>query len=622
MMAQLSRSEIDNDQLPPLCVCCGRPTELFKDRVFTWHPWWVYSFLLLAILPYFVVRWSAARRWTVRLPLCRRHRYHWAWRRAVFWGSSILGISLMGIGLGLGTHWDTGGGEGLIGAGCMVLTYAPFLYIGFRETMIRAGAMTSDRITLKAVSARFTMALQQARQSRGEQPTVRRCAGCGLKSALLTAFRRHGRRLYCPRCFERRHLGGFKIILLAKAAVGVAGLVLVVLASAGLASEGLRPFGWLLLNLFLLFAFQVLVILPHEAGHALATWLLGARVFSVWVGLGKTVVEIQLGKVKLEVKRFPVGGLTFVGHPDVRHYRLKQLLIVLAGPLVNAGPLAALWVCVPPGSWRAENLGAGLAPAFTFFVANLIVLVVNLFPIRVRMGDLWVALDGLALLTLPFVSRATVGQVHALYFIQEGEVCRNARRYDQAAAWYERGLACYPEDLLNRFYLGLALAQGKQFERARREWLVVLGRADLDPQVRAVVLTNLAEVNLWVDPPEAPGREAADLLGEADRFSAEALQSVPWLPNSKGTRGMVLTELGQLDEGMPLLQQAFQEHQDAEGKATCACFLALAEIRQGHSEEARTYVETAQQLDPDCFALEKVLKELAGAQPVPEVRTS
>jgi tetratricopeptide (TPR) repeat protein len=625
MRVQLSRSEIDNGQLPPLCVCCGRPAEVFKDRVFTWHPAWVYSFLLLLVLPYFVVRWLTAQRRVVRVPLCRRHRYHWAWRHLFFWGGGFLGVCLIGIGCQLEARRGSGRGAEFILAGCLLFLLLPWVYQVFRRSLIRAKRITADYLTLDGVSAKFIMALQQERVSRGEKPATQRCAKCGLESPLLTTFQQRGRRSYCPRCSERRNLTYLKRVVVVELGVGVAGLALVLAGS--LAPEDwdweLQSAGWWLLNLFLLLVFEILLIPAHEAGHALTAWLVGARVFTVFVGIGRTIAERRIGKVNFEVKPIPLGGGTVVGHPNIHHYRLKHFLVVLAGPLVNAAFIGILWACVPPGSWEDVDLGEELAPAYTFYLANLVLLGVNLFPMRVQRAGNWISSDGLALCKLLFASAAEVRQAQALYFALEGEECRKAKQYDQAAAWYERGLECYPEDLVNRVNLGVVLMRGRQFGRAREGWLLLLKRTDLDPQVRAIVLNNLAVVDLWVDRSEPSGEDRADdLLEEANRFSAEVLQSVPWLTHAKGTRGMVLVELGRLDEGMALLQQALQDHQDIEAKATCACFLALGKIRQGCVQEARTYLETARQLDPDCDALEKVLKELAGAHPVPEVKTS
>ena len=48
------------------------------------------------------------------------------------------------------------------------------------------------------------------------------------------------------------------------------------------------------------------------------------------------------------------------------------------------------------------------------------------------------------------------------------------------------------------------------------------------------------------------------LLEEAERFSRQALGELPWLSYVRGTRGSVLIELGQIDEGVQHVEAAFQ----------------------------------------------------------------
>src|SRR5262249_44875935 len=269
--------------------------------------------------------------------------------------------------------------------------------------------------------------------------------------------------------------------------------------------------------------------------------------------------------------------------------------------------IAALIAWVPAGLWLEGDLDTGFAPLRAFFWANLIVLCLNLLPYRTQTAGVQVASDGLHLLTLPFASPSAVRQLHALYFAMGGGEYLKAKQYAEAAAWYERGLACHPDDLYNRANLGATLLNAGQFARAREACLPLLAREDLDPTVRAIVLINIACADVLID---AAPAEAADLLAEADRFSAEVLQSIPWLPHAKGTRGDVLVALGRPDEGIPLLEEAMRDHETADDKAFCACFLAIGEARRRRPDQARAYLEAARQLDPACIILEKAEKEL------------
>ena len=104
------------------------------------------------------------------------------------------------------------------------------------------------------------------------------------------------------------------------------------------------------------------------------------------------------------------------------------------------------------------------------------------------------------------------------------------------------------------------------------------------------------------------------LLPEADQFSAEALKHLPWVPAVIGTRGTVLVEIGQLDEGIALLKKSMALHGEKQGKALNACHIAIGELRRGDLNEAHKYLSTARTLDPKCFLLEEVEAQLMSSR--------
>lgn len=88
------------------------------------------------------------------------------------------------------------------------------------------------------------------------------------------------------------------------------------------------------------------------------------------------------------------------------------------------------------------------------------------------------------------------------------------------------------------------------------------------------MLNNVAYTNVLIG--------GSELLAEADRFSVEAMTHLSWIPSIKGTRGVVLLELGQRDEAISLLRDAMQRQDVPNGKAQDACWLAIAETQVGN----------------------------------------
>ena len=60
--------------LPSYCVKCGRPAgpDHFSKK-FSWHPQWIYIFVLIALLIYVILALSISKRMSLEIPLCARH---------------------------------------------------------------------------------------------------------------------------------------------------------------------------------------------------------------------------------------------------------------------------------------------------------------------------------------------------------------------------------------------------------------------------------------------------------------------------------------------------------------------------------------------------------------------
>ena len=60
--------------LPPYCIRCGRPAgaNTFSKK-FSWHPQWIYFFILFAIFIYVVVAMAMRRSVSLQIPLCDGH---------------------------------------------------------------------------------------------------------------------------------------------------------------------------------------------------------------------------------------------------------------------------------------------------------------------------------------------------------------------------------------------------------------------------------------------------------------------------------------------------------------------------------------------------------------------
>jgi hypothetical protein len=364
--------------------------------------------------------------------------------------------------------------------------------------------------------------------------------------------------------------------------------------------------GWYLLNVFFLEVALVLSVLPHELGHAYVGKRIGWRIFKIFIGIGKTVFKTKVLGIETEFRAIPLSGLVLAAPRTIDHYRVKRFAFALAGPFANVILMLACLAAMGGSLTGFGGIVRHVAPLQMFFVANLWIVIVNLWPRRVTTSFGKMHSDGLQLLNALKANPNRAAESHAAGFIWESVMCQEKNQFEDARSWLEKGLALYPENLLllttqggNLIYLG-------KFTEARECFLKVLPRTDKQRLLRFIILNNIAYTNALIG--------GAELLSEADRYSAEALTNLSWLPSIKGTRGTVLMELGKLDEAVELLRVAMLTHDLPPNKAQNACLLAIAEARRGDLNAGRKYLDEARKLNPTCFLLSRAENVLNGAK--------
>ncbi len=354
--------------------------------------------------------------------------------------------------------------------------------------------------------------------------------------------------------------------------------------------------GWLLVNAACFDLFNVLTIVPHELGHAFVARIQGLRVFKIIVGTGRPWFRTRLFGIDAEFKMLLFGGVAIAAHRGVAGYRWRQFLFVAGGPAVNLALASGALLAKPAGIvWDLTALGEGFVPLQIFFYANVVVLLVNLWPrmIQTDLGNL--ASDGKLLFRAVFVGSGDAAKSHAMLFAMEGMECRERNDFQGARRWLGEGLATYPDnETLDSLHTCNMLDVG-DLVMARNRMLPGLAKEGVAPVMRALVLNNIAYADALLG-----GQE---LLEEADRYSTEALALLPWMSSVQGTRGTVLLSMGRIEDAIPLLSKSFEETTALNGKAQNACFLAVANARLGDREKASDYLRLARKYDPKCFLL-------------------
>lgn len=152
--------------LPELCMKCGAPATVNKQKTFSWFPPWVWVLLFVCgLLPFAIVAMILTKRRTIGAPLCEEHKNHWLWRQLVIVGG-FLALMAIGFMAAIATSDNPRGGDdpvgGLLCAGALVgLVIWLIAAIILQATSIRSSEITDTSFKLTGVSDVFIQAYEQ-----------------------------------------------------------------------------------------------------------------------------------------------------------------------------------------------------------------------------------------------------------------------------------------------------------------------------------------------------------------------------------------------------------------------------------------------------------------------------
>jgi hypothetical protein len=314
-----------------------------------------------------------------------------------------------------------------------------------------------------------------------------------------------------------------------------------------------------LIFFFGLAAAGAISIVLHELAHFLVGRWLKLKPFYVVLGCGNLLFEKPIGGVTWSIRALPTGGYVV---PLMRATGIRNIAFIAAGPAIN---LICLIVSAR-GLWKGwvntyDWLGM---PLFAVFLINICLLWLSLTPRSHRMDGRVVHSDGKRLLeSFAWGSQGADREVPAKDSTADNDLVDVWRRIvDTQPA--PRVLALYRENISSR-------------EAGTRERLL-----GLDLFATAVLMYG-----------------ATDWLREADRYSRELYEAKPDVWTIKGTRGAVLIELGDLQQGIKMLTSVFENSSSEFDKAISAAYLALGELRKGDPGKGRDWLEKSGALRPD-----------------------
>ncbi len=165
---RITRYEVEQNRLPPVCMITGEPTQATKRHKFRWTPPWVNLLLMACVIPGLIAAMILRQQITMDVPVAERKRYHWLWRQLLssFGVTGCIVLVVAGIVLSdkpniQNQPFDFGLMTASVAGGGLIIV----LVISFilQNTSVRPKEITDRDITLVGVHKHFVEALEEER---------------------------------------------------------------------------------------------------------------------------------------------------------------------------------------------------------------------------------------------------------------------------------------------------------------------------------------------------------------------------------------------------------------------------------------------------------------------------
>ncbi|MFT4692194.1 MAG: site-2 protease family protein [Verrucomicrobiia bacterium] len=415
------------------------------------------------------------------------------------------------------------------------------------------------------------------------------CTKCGVTSELDEAFVAGNQfgHPYCPACILKDHGDDFRALKWMVPGVFIFGVIAINLSPQD-------DTGWACLNALIFFAFSYVSLIIHEAGHGLMGKALGLRVTHVQLGLGRTIVLVKWLDVRWEFKVIPFGGFAIYVPEDHQWFRTRSFLTTLAGPLANLIVAGVMWWFIRQEAAFTNPVLGDLYFWHLLLGANLFDGIWNLVPSNGQKTPS----DGMQLLAIPKYSEEAIRGLKGNRWRAECELSLEEGDFADALKQADAALQHLPNDPDLRSHRVRALLGLHDFSTAQTEALELYEVKQLSTTGRATVANAIARANLMLDDPR--------LLQEADFHTRQTMRILPWEAEFKATRGHVLIQLGDHDEGVELLRSALADTSEPTALAEIHCQLALGEFLRDNPNVASEELSSARRIDPKCFLISRV----------------
>ncbi len=356
------------------------------------------------------------------------------------------------------------------------------------------------------------------------------------------------------------------------------------------------------------------LLVVHEAGHALVGWLLRFHVTSIEIGAGPTWRAFWIGRTIVILNRRPSHGFVRLVWQHRRWLRTRMVCVFASGPVTNVAAAVWMWSWGSGARTRANEVDLAAFALFTAALVALALAIPALLPFRWgHKGE--VRSDALQILDVMRFDAAAVDRIVAssARTLQHEDFWTDflRGRLDDAAAhrcestedpWVR--LAWQANFSLLAFVregIAAAMVHQREAERlvAQIDALPVGGPDPASHSASVHHAHRSLEVNRAFFLAHSPERADIDeAMALADRWQSKGVPATPLQVAQVRTRGLVLLHAGRVGAGIAESRRALQSCEPFWLRSLGLSYLAYGHALRADRVRARRFVRKARRLAP------------------------
>jgi len=351
----------------------------------------------------------------------------------------------------------------------------------------------------------------------------------------------------------------------------------------------------IVINFYFSLIFIFFNIYVHEFGHLIAGSLVGIKFYSIQIGNGNIIWHRKIFNINFDQTDNFKGGFVLPSNIPNSGRKLK-LWIMTSGGILAQLLLTGLVIIIFGFSF-SDFLGQkGISISSSFVISNLLMIVLDIFPMSTIFYGVKLPNDGAKLFKIPFWKNEDVDKLLQVNMFFKAHKYFELHEYKKAEECYKELIQESKMPVIN-FKVNLSLVYIKQL--MYQEAIDILLKVEITDNnyLEAIRRNNLAWTYLVIGGDES--------IAKALEHS-EVGMKLNGMNNMKSTRACVLIESGRIEQGLLLLKQTININRQVNRKTNTPInlvYLAYAYNLLGKENQSNAILEKVNKssnlFDPD-----------------------